>query len=292
MHIRYKKAICVLFFPFFIRSFPSHREMEVTSSAFRKISAQSLHVSKPTHWLTSRFHFSFADYYNPYNLNFGVLRVLNDDLVLPKNGFGMHPHRDQEIFSYIVNGELSHEDNQGNQETLGRGAVQFMSAGRGVWHSEMNNHPKDTVRFLQIWISPNQKGLPVKYGSHHFNFEQRHNQLLPIIKGEGSSSADSPAPITLSQDCNVYVSEMDRNVCVTKEIFSGRQAYMVLIEGGVQVEGDMHTGSSGNQSSSGCSSSNTTLSMRDALEVMGPVNLRVTSTSDSSHFLLIEMASP
>ena len=87
---------------------------------FRKVPASTLHVSRPIGWLTSRFHFSFADYYNPANTNFGVLRVLNDDLVTAQNGFPSHPHRDQEIFSYIVDGELSHRDSKGNAETLGR----------------------------------------------------------------------------------------------------------------------------------------------------------------------------
>jgi redox-sensitive bicupin YhaK (pirin superfamily) len=97
--------------------------------------AASLHVSKPTWWLESRFHFSFADYWDPQRMNFGALRVVNDDYVQPKAGFGTHPHRDAEIFSYVLEGQLSHKDSMGHKEALGRGCVQYMSAGTGVMHS-------------------------------------------------------------------------------------------------------------------------------------------------------------
>ena len=104
-------------------------------------------------WLRSRFHFSFAQYYNPENMGFGALRVLNDDLVRPGTGFETHPHRDMEIISYVVQGELTHGDSMGNRQTLKRGQIQYMSAGTGVWHSE-HNLGEDTLRFLQIWIYP------------------------------------------------------------------------------------------------------------------------------------------
>lgn len=245
--------------------------MEIKST-FRKIAAATLHVSKPVDWLTSRFHFNFADYYDPQKRNFGVLRVLNDDLVLANSGFPTHPHRDQEIFSYIIDGELSHADSEGHHETIGPGSIQYMSAGKGVFHSEMNNHPTDTVRFLQIWISPNQRGLPVKYGSHRFNLEDRRNVFLPVIKGVGVSSQNNPAPITLSQDCNVYVSEIDKGVCVNMDIDSGRQAYMVLIDGDASIGENVET-----------------LTTRDGMEIYGPCNLKVSSNSLKSHFIVIEM---
>lgn len=113
-------------------------------------------------WLQSLFHFSFAEYYNPENINFGVLRVLNDDLVKPQTGFDMHPHRDMEIISYVVDSELTHQDNMGNKKnTLSRGMIQYMSAGTGVMHSEHNLTDK-TARFLQIWIPPTEKKLETK----------------------------------------------------------------------------------------------------------------------------------
>jgi redox-sensitive bicupin YhaK (pirin superfamily) len=97
--------------------------------------AASLHISKPTWWLESRFHFSFADYWDPNRMSFGALRVVNDDFVQPRAGFGTHPHRDAEIFSYVLDGQLSHQDSMGHKEALGRGSVQYMSAGTGVTHS-------------------------------------------------------------------------------------------------------------------------------------------------------------
>lgn len=106
-------------------------------------------------WLKSIFHFSFAQYYNPDNMNFGVLRVINDDLIKANTGFDTHPHKDMEIISYVVRGQLTHGDSMGNENTLNRGHVQYMSAGTGVYHSEHNLGEK-TLRLLQIWILPDR----------------------------------------------------------------------------------------------------------------------------------------
>eukprot|EP00494_Astrolonche_serrata_P033027 UN33296 len=161
--------------------------MSSSVSSLKKIAAKNLYVSEPNpiyfgnpanalktdlkklrwtnqNWLKSRFHFSFAEYRDSERSNFGVLRVLNDDLVQPKRGFGEHPHRNMEICTYVVEGELTHKDSMGTAESLGRGSVQFMTAGTGVRHSEKNagNVP---VRFLQMWISPRSSGLKPNYGS-------------------------------------------------------------------------------------------------------------------------------
>lgn len=127
-------------------------------------------------WLKSRFHFSFAEYDNPRNQNFGVLRVLNDDLVQPARGFGAHPHRGVEICTYIVEGDLTHKDSMGTEETLSRGAVQFMSAGRGVQHSEQNLNEYKPLRFVQIWINTQQPNISPKYGSFVGDFNDRQNR--------------------------------------------------------------------------------------------------------------------
>ena len=115
-------------------------------------------------WLKSRFHFSFAEYMNYGNTNFGPLRVMNDDLVQPHRGFGMHGHRDAEILTYVVDGSLTHRDNIGTHETLGRGSLQFMTAGTGIRHSE-TNQGDNPLRFIQTWIVPRVDGLKPKYGS-------------------------------------------------------------------------------------------------------------------------------
>jgi redox-sensitive bicupin YhaK (pirin superfamily) len=126
-------------------------------------------------WLKSRFHFSFAEYSNPHNLNFGVLRVMNDDLVQPDRGFGAHPHRDVEICTYVVEGSLTHKDSMGTSESLGRGAIQFMTAGSGVTHSEHNLDKENPLRFIQIWINTRKRGLPPNYGSNAGNADARRN---------------------------------------------------------------------------------------------------------------------
>ena len=177
-------------------------------------------------WLESRFHFSFAEYRNPKNVNFGCLRVLNDDIVHPNSGFDFHPHSNMEIISYIVNGEITHEDSMGNKETLYRGEVQYLSAGDGIYHSEFNNNDNDILRLLQIWIKPPQTNLPKLYGSHRYKFEERNNKLLNIVSSQKSNSS-----IKIYQDANIYVSELSQNTTITHPIDKGRQIYFVQIEG-------------------------------------------------------------
>ncbi|MCT7616457.1 pirin family protein [Aliarcobacter butzleri] len=181
-------------------------------------------------WLESRFHFSFAEYRNPNNMNFGVLRVLNDDIVHPESGFDTHPHANMEIISYVVNGEITHKDSMGNSEVLKRGEVQYLSAGDGIYHSEHNLHKSDDLRLLQIWILPPQAGLPRLYGSFKFKEEQRDNKLLKIV-----SSLNGDSKIKIYQDVNIYVSEFDKKL--EYKIEKNRQVYFVQIEGKAEVNG-------------------------------------------------------
>ncbi|PNW78730.1 hypothetical protein CHLRE_09g388208v5 [Chlamydomonas reinhardtii] len=239
-----------------------------------------LHVSKPTWWLESRFHFSFADYWNNEKMNFGALRVLNDDLVKAKAGFGAHPHRDAEIFSYIVSGELSHADSMGNREALPRGCVQYMSAGTGVTHSEMNDGD-ETCRFLQIWLTPDRRGHAPQYGSTRYERADRHNRLLRILGGTGPAPAwpqlHSPHSISLHQDANVIVSESDAGTRFDLSLGPRRQAYLICIEGDMQVNDQK-------------------LGMRDGARIVGggseaaPAPLSITAGSTGAHFLVVEMA--
>ena len=217
-------------------------------------------------WLDSRFHFSFAEYYNPDNIRFGILRVVNDDLVRPNTGFDTHPHQDMEIISYVVDGELTHADSMGNQRTLTRGQVQYMSAGTGVMHSE-HNWGQDTLRFLQIWIYPDQKGYEPQYGDVPFAFGEREGKWLPIA--QGMDRQDTGAPIHLHADANLYATYVQAGESESFTVEKGRQAYLVLIEGEADVEG-------------------TTLHMRDALEI---TEQEITiQAKENAHILLIEMA--
>jgi redox-sensitive bicupin YhaK (pirin superfamily) len=251
--------------------------MTCSAAKVHKVPHESLHVSKPTWWLESRFHFSFADYWDPKRSNFGALRVVNDDLVKGKAGFGRHPHRDMEIFSYVIDGQLSHQDSMGNKEALGRGSVQYMSAGTGVTHSEMNDG-EETCRFLQIWIQPDKRGYAPQYGSSTYKKEDRQNRLLHILGGTGSvpswPSINSINSIKLNQDANVFVSELEANQSLELPLKPNRQAYLVTVEGGLDVNG-------------------TSLDMRDAAKIVGSptssTELIVKSGAKGGHFLMIEM---
>ena len=216
-------------------------------------------------WLESRFHFSFAQYRNPNNINFGVLRVLNDDIVHPKSGFDTHPHSNMEIISYVVNGEITHKDSMGNSETLKRGEVQYLSAGDGIYHSEHNVHKSEDLRLLQIWIIPPFAGLPRLYGSKRFEEIDRKNTLLNIV-----SSQEGTADIKIYQDVNIYVSELEINKSLEFEIKEDRQVYFVQIEGSSNIN-------------------EITLNAGDAMEIVDIEKIEIKAL-ENSHFLFIEMA--
>jgi redox-sensitive bicupin YhaK (pirin superfamily) len=217
-------------------------------------------------WLDSHFHFSFADYYNPDNLRFGALRVINDDLVKPGTGFDTHPHEDMEILSYVVDGELSHADSMKNKQTLTRGQVQYMSAGTGVLHSEHNRSDR-MLRFLQIWIIPDKKGYAPNYGDYRFKFEDRRNAWLPIASSVENERSE--APIRIHADINAYAATLEPGKTLDFAVGKDRQAYMVLVEGRADVNG-------------------IPLSMRDAVEITEE-NITITPQEDA-HMVIIEMA--
>lgn len=217
-------------------------------------------------WLNSHFHFSFAGYRNPNNINFGALRVINDDLVKPGTGFDTHPHRDMEIVSYVVDGRLTHADSMGNEETLTRGQIQYMSAGTGVLHSEYN-HGDETLRFLQVWISPDKAGYKPNYGDYRFEFNERENRWLPLVTNYGNQKTE--APICLHADVNMYAATLDAGKTLDFPVKEGRQAYLVLIEGEADING-------------------VALHMRDALEIVEE-NITVSAKEDA-HLFVVEMA--
>lgn len=214
-------------------------------------------------WLQSIFHFSFARYQNPDNINFGKLRVINDDLIQSKKGFGMHHHEDMEIISYVVDGELTHGDSNGNKNTIARGHAQYMSAGTGIYHSE-HNLGDTTSRLLQIWIYPDRKGLEPNYGDYKFAWEDRKNKWLQIV-----SSIEGDAPIKIHQDANIYVMELDKGKEIDFQVNEGRQAYLVQIEGISNIN-DIE------------------LNDKDALEIVEE-DIIIKST-EKSHILVIELA--
>ncbi|AIF54174.1 pirin family protein [Pelosinus sp. UFO1] len=182
-------------------------------------------------WLKSLFHFSFAEYYNPERMNFGVLRVVNDDLVATNTGFAMHPHRDMEIVSYVIDGELTHEDSMGNKNNISRGHIQYMSAGTGVVHSE-HNFGIDPLRFLQIWINPNQTGLEPYYGDYKFDWNLRKNRLLHMVSPKAGG-----ASVKIHSDASLYALELDKGLYMDFNVGVDRQVYLIQIEGASDVNG-------------------------------------------------------
>ncbi len=213
-------------------------------------------------WLQSIFHFSFAEYYNPKNMNFGSLRVVNDDLVKSNTGFPTHPHKDMEIISYVVKGDLTHGDSMGNENTLTRGQVQYMSAGTGVYHSEYNLGD-NTLRFLQIWILPDNTGYKPNYGDYRFTWEERKNKWLHMV-----SSKSGDAPIKINQDFNIYSIELDGNEEIDFPVNKGRQVYILQVEGSSSINEIL-------------------LNERDAAEVIEE-NIYI-KTKNTSHILVLEM---
>src|SRR5574341_1149742 len=154
-------------------------------------------------WLSTYWHFSFDTYHDPSNMSWGALRVFNDDVIRPGQGFGSHPHRDMEIVTYVLEGELEHRDNQGNTGVIHTGEVQVMSAGTGIIHSEYNHSKERPVHLLQLWIMPRAKGLKPRWEQRQLSAADRAGSLLPVV-----SSGDIPETLTIEQDAAIYVSTL------------------------------------------------------------------------------------
>jgi len=183
-------------------------------------------------WLSTYWHFSFDDYYDPANMNWGALRVFNDDIIQPGQGFGSHPHRDMEIVTYVLDGELEHQDNQGNRGVIRAGEFQVMSAGAGIVHAEYNHSRERPVHLLQLWITPRTKGLPPRWEQRRFTVEERSRKLLPVVSG-----GNVPETLTIDQDAVIYVSSVRDGREVTHKGRPGRKAYLFVITGSLTVNG-------------------------------------------------------
>ncbi len=186
-------------------------------------------------WLDTHYSFSFSDYYDPRQMGFRDLRVINEDWVSAGRGFGMHPHRDMEILTYVVNGELTHRDSMGRGATLKRNDVQRMSAGTGVMHSEANQS-KQPVHLLQIWILPWADGLKSSYEDRTFSPEEKQNRLRLIASGDGRENST-----TINQDASVYASVLESGKSVELELKPGRHAWVQLISGQLDLNGSKLT---------------------------------------------------
>jgi redox-sensitive bicupin YhaK (pirin superfamily) len=183
-------------------------------------------------WLQSQHTFSFADYYDPAHLGFRSLRVINEDRVAPGRGFGTHPHRDMEIFSYVLSGGLEHRDSMGNGSVLRPGQIQLMSAGTGVAHSEFNPSPTEPAHFLQVWIHPEKPGLKPSYTEWHPNAAHDSSPKVLLISPDGAEGS-----ALIHQDARVYRVRPGAGQPVSQEIASGRAAWIQVTRGALEVDG-------------------------------------------------------
>jgi len=181
-------------------------------------------------WLKSHHTFSFASYQDSERMNFGMLRVLNDDVVQPKMGFGTHPHRNMEIISIPISGALSHKDSMNNQRSIEVGEVQVMSAGTGLTHSEFNDSKTDEVNFLQLWILPEQQEVEPYYNQKYFDITERNNRFQVLVSPK-DKQIDGSLPI--NQQAYLYLIDMDKNYTTEYGLKNG--AYFFLIDGEVEI---------------------------------------------------------
>ncbi len=183
-------------------------------------------------WLKSFHSFSFADYYDPKNMGFGALRVINEDRVQPGMGFGTHGHRDMEIISYVLEGALEHKDSMGNGSVIRPGNVQRMSAGTGVRHSEYNPSDRELVHFLQIWIEPSVNGINPSYEEKFFDAASKRGQLRLIASPDGRDGS-----VLIHQDAYVYAALVDGDERVAHALAAERRAYVHMARGSASVNG-------------------------------------------------------
>lgn len=183
-------------------------------------------------WLDSKHSFSFGSYHDPDHVGFGPLLVINEDRVQGSQGFGTHGHRDMEIISYVLSGELEHKDSMGTGSVLHYGDVQRMSAGTGVRHSEFNHNADEKVHFLQIWIQPNQVGIPPSYEEKNFTVESKLGNLRLIASNDGREGS-----VLIHQDASIFATILRSGDAVEHKLAAGRLAYVHVIRGDVTVNG-------------------------------------------------------
>jgi redox-sensitive bicupin YhaK (pirin superfamily) len=183
-------------------------------------------------WLKSFHSFSFADYRDPRHMGFGPLRVINEDRVAPGMGFGTHGHRDMEIISYVLDGELAHKDSLGNGSVIRPGDVQRMSAGTGVRHSEFNHSSAQVTHFLQIWIEPNVQGIAPGYEEKRFEPADKRGRLRLVASPGGAEGS-----VTIHQDARVYAGLFDGDERATLDVAPGRRVYVHVARGEIDVDG-------------------------------------------------------
>jgi redox-sensitive bicupin YhaK (pirin superfamily) len=187
-------------------------------------------------WLQTHHSFSFGEYHDPENVNWGALRVFNDDTVQPGQGFGTHPHRDMEIVTYVLRGELEHRDSLGHHGVVAPGGIQYISAGTGVRHSEFNHSTEHDVHFVQMWVLPRGRGEEPAYGQHSFGEEERRNRWLVAASGRQGVAA----PVALRADATLRVAKLE-DATLTHAFDPGRYGFLFVGSGEVTANGERLT---------------------------------------------------
>lgn len=186
-------------------------------------------------WLQSKHTFSFANYYNPERMHFGVLRVLNDDKVAPGMGFGTHPHDNMEIISIPLEGDLEHKDSMGNVAVIKEGDIQVMSAGTGIYHSEYNKNQNKDVQFLQIWVFPNKKGVTPRYDQISTRDVQKKNEFYQVLSPRSDDQG-----VWIHQDAWFHLGKFDKDIARTYTLNKkGNGVYVFVLDGEVEVNGQL-----------------------------------------------------
>jgi redox-sensitive bicupin YhaK (pirin superfamily) len=214
-------------------------------------------------WLDSWHTFSFGSYYDPSRIHFGVLRVLNDDTVAPGMGFGRHPHDNMEIISIPLEGDLEHQDNTGTKQVIRKGDIQVMSAGTGIEHSEKNKNSEQQVKFLQIWVIPNQKNVKPRYDQKTFSDEEKKNKLLTIISPIGEKEG-----VNIYQDAWFSLGKLDKDIEINYTLKNKEHGvYVFLLEGNITIN-------------------DISLNRRDGLGISKVENLKIKTDSDAEVLLM------
>ena len=217
-------------------------------------------------WLDSRHTFSFGNYYDPQHMGFASLRVINEDKVLPAQGFGTHGHRDMEIISYVLSGELAHRDSMGNGSVIRPGDVQRMSAGTGVRHSEFNASDTNPVHFLQIWIMPEQSRLQPSYEEKNFTPEEKQGKLRLVGSPDGRDNS-----VTIHQDVNLYLASLTPRDRLTYQIPDNRAVWLQVIKGKIMLDERL-------------------LEAGDGAAIVDESEIAIAGNSPNSEILLFDMA--
>ncbi len=217
-------------------------------------------------WLESYHTFSFANYHNPERMNFGVLRVLNDDRVSEGMGFGKHPHDNMEIISIPLDGDLEHQDSMGNVTVIKNGDIQVMSAGTGIFHSEYNKNKDQLVKFLQIWVYPNQKNVTPRYDQITLNLEDRHNKLQQILSPNSEDEG-----VWIYQDAWFHIGKFDKDFSTSYQLKKkGNGVYAFVLNGDFTIGG-------------------IELNHRDGLGIWDTNSFSIQANSEGAEILLMEV---